>query len=479
MRWYQLILALALAALAAPSAAQMKSTNQSIRAAKAVWLTRDYPAAYTRLNNVRKLPYGRTVEVDFMLATSACQTGRRPEGLALLAGLLANKSLKPGARGAVRQQIGHCQGSGGGAPVIVLVSGSSPSTSGGYGKTFYWLDKNSPIASYPAIRKTEIDPAALDARLHARADGGAALRADLTSRGCQTAIGTYVAVCSINPAIGQARLDRIAAEADAFVRFLETAFGIAPAAEYVTVRLVPGVYDVRRLAERLHGLDVSPSTIAYSFRDDLAIVAASQGNSGSVLHELAHLAMRRDFGDAPQWFEEGFASLYEVAVRCGDRFDGVDNWRGDLLRRDWRAAPPLDRIVADEAIGTSGDTADQTAEDRPAYPAEGTELTRALVEAKMRYLVLLLQERGQLPTLYRRLKDLEPGDTRAAAAAAVASELALGPAAAAPADAGALDLLLKGFVEDDDTRDGRQGRCQAEATVIRKDIPRAPGSPQE
>lgn len=463
-----LLAALIAAALPVPAAAQMKATNAVIREAKSVWLAKNYAAAYPRLTQARALPYGRTVEVDFMLGTSACQTGRKPEGLRLLGGLLANKSLKAPARQAVRKQIDSCS-SGGSAPTIVLVGSGTPTTSGGYGKTFYWLDKASPIASYPAIRKTDIAPELFDARLFARAGGPAGIRAELRERGCQVEVGRYVAACSINPAISAAELTRMVADADAFVAFLSAEYGIAPADEYVTIRLVPGVSDVRRLAEKLHGLDVSPSTIAYSFRDDLAIVAVSQGQSGSVLHELAHLAMRRDFGDAPQWFEEGFASLYEVAVRCGDRFDGVDNWRGDLLRRDWRQAPPLDAIVADESVGASSDTADQSGDEPPAYLSDMGELTRALIEAKMRYLVLLLQEQGKLPTLYQRLKGLEAGDGRAAAAAAVARELAVG-------SAGALDPALESFVRADRTRDGAQGRCRSEAEVIRKDLPRAPGS---
>src|ERR1019366_3064689 len=47
--------------------------------------------------------------------------------------------------------------------------------------------------------------------------------------------------------------------------------------------------------------------------------------------ELAHVLMDADF-DAPAWFRECVASLYESPVLSGDDIHGTDDWRYIQLR---------------------------------------------------------------------------------------------------------------------------------------------------
>jgi hypothetical protein len=451
------------AAIGAPASAQVQNAAFELKAAKSLWLRRDYSNAYAALLTLRAKPYGRRVEVDFMLATSACQLGYRPYALKVLTNIMSRYSLGARAQRGVQQQIINC------APqnaTIVIIEPSVPTTSGGWGKTFFWLDKQLPVTSYPARRTREIDPAVLAARLVRR---GAPVPTELfQSEGCSPTIGEFVLLCNSSIGIDAERQIEIVAEADAFVRFLNERYGIRPADEYVTIRLVPNVGQVSLAADRLHGLDVSSATIAYSFQDDLSLVAVSSGKSGSILHELVHLALRRDFGDAPQWIEEGMASLYEVSLRCDGKFVGLDNWRGDLLRRGiWPTKPGALEVIdqkwfelVQQAHGT---------EEAPVTPSMGFEYERAVAEAKMRYITFYLQEQDKLALVYGGLK-AAPADADVADHQASVLSRAMGNKYTD------LEDTLEYFTSLKKTEAPRNlsDTCRQTGSMIRKEIPEPP-----
>lgn len=456
------VLALAAAlTLSTPAASQMRARTAAYDAAKALYVARDYTRAFPALQALRDGPYGRHPQIDFMLGTSACQTARRSYGRQVLANMLVRYTIKKSDRTAIRQQIERCAG---GSTVVMVLSAGVPTTSGGFGKTFHWVDSKLPVASYPAFRIRDLDPALLAGRLVPRTDR-AGIVAALRARDCDPVVGTYIALCKGDTAIGRDRLDAMAREADGFIAFLKTEFGIEPADEFVTVRLTQYVSGVRKAATELHGLQVSPATIAYSYQDDLSLVAVTQGGSGSILHELVHLALRRKFGDAPQWLEEGLASLYEVSVECGGKFYGIDNWRGQLLRRSWPAAPAIDQIATGGWFEVLNDTSAGSAESVGAMM--GSEERRAEIEAKMRYLVLRAQDRGTLAAVYRKMGAL-PADADIATATrtALASTFSGAP--------GAWDAELKAFVIAARSTEPRDRICAEKATIIRKDLPLEP-----
>lgn len=383
----------ALTCLSGQARAQLRATALAIRVATDDWVAGRYQPAYQALAAVRAMPYGRTIPVDYMLGTSACKIGRVAEGRQLLANASTHYRLSSRARRLFAIASQRC---------VTLASSLEPlpgmgSNSGGYGKTFYWADSRVPVSNNPAETVAEIPAHDLQARLLLR---GAQPTAPNPAwlRGCQPSFGEALILCSTSPRISPARIGEIVLEVDTFLRFLESSFGIERADEYVTIRLVPDLASLRRAARTLHGIRISNATIAYSFQDDLSAAAVTRGGSGSILHEVTHLAMRREFGDAPQWFEEGLASLYEVSVRCGAVFEGRDNWRGELLRRAWPLQPTIGSVLRNQAtVGESNRAYDE---------GPGATTNRAYGEAKIRYFMMYLQERGLLTSLYDALRNL-------------------------------------------------------------------------
>lgn len=459
-----LALAVAMACASVPAAAQVRQASSSLTQAKSQWLAREYGRAYTLLVQLRNSSYGRRPEVDFMLGTSACQIGRKAEGAGVLKSMLKRYALSPRDQREIARQAGYCGGPVAITPTVVV--SAPPTTSGGWGKTYYWLDKQSPVSSYPARRMGDLSLEQLQQGLVNR-DARDPRFPHLIKEGCQLERGDFVVVCNKNKSIGAHRLAEITREADNFVSWLKTAYGILPAEEYVTIRLVRSVDELRASARTLHKLDVSQATIGYSFADDLSATVVSQGGSGSVLHELVHLGIRRNFGDAPQWLEEGLASLYEVSVDCDGAFYGVDNWRGDLLRKHWKPEISIRSLVQQGWFETAAEMYPYR-DELPVTPTMGGEQDRALGEAKMRYLAFYLQKQGRLRDLYQQLLQITPNDHYTATVDQIFERVAL------PYDR--VDEKVQDFTKAriDDPSTTPAGACKAQAIQIRKDIPAPP-----
>lgn len=70
----------------------------------------------------------------------------------------------------------------------------------------------------------------------------------------------------------------------------------------------------------------------YSSRHRALVMNISTGG-GTLIHELVHPFIERNFPECPSWFNEGLASLYE---QCGDedgKIHGYTNWRLNGLQR--------------------------------------------------------------------------------------------------------------------------------------------------
>jgi len=157
---------------------------------------------------------------------------------------------------------------------------------------------------------------------------------------------------------------------------------------------VPDAAALRKLAATLHHVTADPGAIGYSVPNDQSIVAVIPGAEiGTLLHELTHLLVKRDFADAPPWLDEGFAALHEVSHWEGNRLVGDPNWRGDLLRELGYPNRPVSLAAL---LTMHGD-------DFNAY--QSGDFERAPVNhALARYFVLQLQQTGRLASVYRALR---------------------------------------------------------------------------
>lgn len=155
----------------------------------------------------------------------------------------------------------------------------------------------------------------------------------------------------------------------------------------ITVYLFKNDADYRRYARDFLG-DQPKTPFGYWSPTHRALVMNIATGTGTLVHELCHALMERDFPRCPTWFNEGLASLHEQCTWRNGSLVGLPNWRLPALQAAIRSGRslPLTKLMAktDPARFYGGD--------------EG------LNYATARYLCQYLQHRGKLKEFYTRLK---------------------------------------------------------------------------
>lgn len=369
----------------------------------AIWRIPDYPGVMPPLTEYRKGPYGRNVQVDYMIATSLCRiSGGEELGQKYFQRIMAAYELSRENRQQIEREYDRCVVASSATieqPVLVAFS-IGHSDVGVRGKTFYWLDqKNGPLGGDPIKTKREIPAKELKSRRFPQGEQAAAVSKVRKIAGSGfDVIATEHFIIASSSGQSKGELEAIGRHLDQAMKFFHMEFGM-PLPEYlVTIYLAPNPHEFVQLAERVHGLEIVRQSIGYSFRDDYSIAGVVKGaHTGTLKHELFHLMARNHFGDIPPWLDEGMAALYEVSRRDGDRIEGLQNWRGDVLRRFWEMRPTLEQLVQ---------------MDWRTFDGEGARREQqAANHATARYLALYLQQRGELAKVYKafqqqRVEDL-------------------------------------------------------------------------
>ncbi|PWG64024.1 SH3 domain-containing protein [Spiribacter halobius] len=400
---------MALATLAA-TPAQADRRAELYDAAWAAWHEPDYPAAYELLAEFRELPYGRQAVTDFMLATSACRIeGVRDYGARLLDWILYAYALSADSRQVVAEERRRCGPAAAPEPPSQIVEARSAGMTG-YGKTFYWANaEEQPVASYPIRRTRPMDREVLTARRVPLGDraAAAALAAELAPGARHLVTDKFLLISHAGHDAGD--LAEIGRTLDRFVGFLVTTYDVVPPGHYLRVELVTDGWAVKQLALERHGLGASSATIGYAFVEDTSVVAAVPTNAaGTVLHELFHLLVRSNFGDVPQWLDEGIASLYEVAGRRGDVYFGLENWRREVLETTWADRPSVGELIRAEWFlfdDPEQARAQSEAEPPPDLHDRVEGRRQAAMMAMARYFALYLQEQEKLVPVYEAVRD--------------------------------------------------------------------------
>lgn len=394
------------------ASAQAQSAYDTGRAA---WRGGDYQQAYVSLLDYRTQPYGRRPDVDFMLGTSGCRLeGRRTWGAEVLDWMLYAYALTYKSRQIVVGERDLCRQASMGQLVdteIDEIVEERAAGMTGYGKTFYWAEREQqPVASYPIRRLRDIPKATFAARRIPLGDEEDALRMvqELSPGGRIEVHGNLILVSEMDHS--SADLSSISQTLNRFIGFLRDSYGIEPPPYYLTVYLVESSYDVRQRAEQLHGLDVSAATVGYTFVDDGSVVAAVSGTAiGTALHEMFHLLVRAHFGDIPQWLDEGLAALYEVSGRRGDHYFGLANWRGRVLESLWHARPTVDELIRTEWFlfddPAQAEAVERSHEYLEGFLDESEGQRQAAMMAFARYFLLYLEQRGELAPVFRAVRD--------------------------------------------------------------------------
>lgn len=130
--------------------------------------------------------------------------------------------------------------------------------------------------------------------------------------------------------------------------------------------------------------DDTPDTpYGYYSSEDNALIMNIGPGAGTLSHELVHPYIEANFPDAPSWFNEGLASLYEQPRERDGHMWGTTNWRlpGLTAMIKAKTLPPLKSLLS-----TSRDGFYEATFDAYAYA---------------RFLCQYLQDRGKLHAFYR------------------------------------------------------------------------------
>ena len=130
--------------------------------------------------------------------------------------------------------------------------------------------------------------------------------------------------------------------------------------------------------------DDTPDTpYGYYSSEDNALIMNIGPGAGTLSHELVHPYIEANFPDAPSWFNEGLASLYEQPRERDGHMWGTTNWRlpGLTAMIKAKTLPPLKSLLS-----TSRDGFYEATFDAYAYA---------------RFLCQYLQDKGKLQAFYR------------------------------------------------------------------------------
>ncbi len=118
---------------------------------------------------------------------------------------------------------------------------------------------------------------------------------------------------------------------------------------------------------------------------------------GTLTHELVHPIVETDFPEAPQWVNEGIASLFEaLSMPAPGQIHGVKNWRHPRLLRALRSPKERDKASLPALFALSDSSFRDADED--------------LHYATARYLCQWLDQQGKLWPFYQRFRDQHAAD---------------------------------------------------------------------
>ena len=137
-----------------------------------------------------------------------------------------------------------------------------------------------------------------------------------------TTTGPFVVVGDESPAKVKSRVNFI----DWVVRLIEKDYFDKQPDKVIVIWLFRNINTYKAGAKKF--LDDEPTTpYGYYSSDASALVMNIGPGAGTLSHELVHPYIEANFPDAPSWFNEGLASLYEQPREREGHMWGTTNWR--------------------------------------------------------------------------------------------------------------------------------------------------------
>jgi hypothetical protein len=196
---------------------------------------------------------------------------------------------------------------------------------------------------------------------------------------------------------------------ESYINFFSQEYGMKKPESFIKIYGATNDNYLQILAQQLHGVQMGLYIIGYSVSEDLSMVVIfpSWDHSlyGTSKHELFHLMIRDDFGDAPPWLEEGMAALYEGSEFKGTKIVGDQNWRELGLRVGANKRPSIKELVA-------MDWSQYNSEGREPEGAEALQFSKvAVTHATARYFMMYLDRKGKLAEIYKKMRETKIDDS--------------------------------------------------------------------
>ena len=131
------------------------------------------------------------------------------------------------------------------------------------------------------------------------------------------------------------------------VDMLNKDFFSTPVRQIVTVYLFRDKESYQQYSWSLFGQKPTTPYGYYLPQHQVLVMNISTG-TGTLVHEMVHPLLAADFPQAPSWFDEGLASLYEQCRQRDNKIVGLLNWRLPVFQDGLRAGHlvPLEKLLA-------------------------------------------------------------------------------------------------------------------------------------
>ncbi|EMS33431.1 hypothetical protein C943_04309 [Mariniradius saccharolyticus AK6] len=296
-----------------------------------------YKQAYQELIEIQKKPHGKTMLTDFLIGKALCMSGHQAAANSRFNHILKNyRQLAPPIKDFVRSEMQSCQIQYDSDywlayNVIPVYPLPTAGVSGKLGKVYNCFQDYKKVE---IVRNIAED--VFNSRIFSTNEMEEALQKvkEFLPENYVAASGkNFILVTHKSSKVSTAKRNEIFEDLEKTLAFYTSYFGLTPNDRVITTYLLPDVKSMQEIALKVHGMKIPAENYGYSLVQDYSILSISNFlGTGTLKHELFHLATRADIPDLPAWLDEGLATIYEESHWEGDELKGnKDFWRTEVL----------------------------------------------------------------------------------------------------------------------------------------------------
>lgn len=322
----------------------------------------EYIQVLQEAGEIRSQEYGKCETIDYFIGKSYCGLGKKEKAVEWYSNMLDFYKLKPESRKFVEEERRSCHAeaddvaSSGSLNLSLLAAfANMPVLEAGVrGKgAAIKFDCRFPPQTFESA--DIISEAEMESRLFYLSQENEALDKYKQMLGDDYNVklsGRFIIITHGDDELNLSDVTQISESLEKTFEFYVKHFQIRKPDKLLTVYLLPNRYQLRLTAKKIHGITIPKTNIGYSNISDLSLLGvADKEHLGTMMHELFHLMVRTDIGDAPAWLDEGVASIYEQSRWQGEELLGDEiNWRTDQLRMVFEDASLNEKVPSLEVF---------------------------------------------------------------------------------------------------------------------------------